>query len=109
MTQEELQAEIKQEWELYESVIDTIARSTFHNAIKPFLRARRWSFAAGMGTWCIYQPTVRNGSEAIDHERLISEGNLELQDIVAILETEVPGFECNELGSLMPDYNPDNE
>lgn len=91
-------------WDLYESAVKAEARRVFEASVRPFLEARGWSFSAGMGTWCIMDSDEDGADRLVDPER--HSGDPELQHIDELLALSVEGMPANDLGSLMPCWEP---
>ena len=83
----------------FEEVLD-LAGTVFEQSIVPFCDERGMSFSTGNGYWRVWTPEVYWTPN--DHK-----DDEEWQEIATILTTTVKGLDY-ELGSLMPDYQPED-
>lgn len=88
-------------WTEYEKKVDALAERMFKEVVRPICVKRGWKFLPGNGGWWIGSPDQRH---SLDSDSLPDDD--EWQAVCAVLETEIPGMQANDLGSLMPDYNP---
>lgn len=99
MNKEEAETELKKNFDWYEAQADQVARIVFVEHVKPFCRKRGWRFLAGNGAWSLH-PLNESGlyakEDLPDDEEWIA--------LCELLNTEVPGFPGNDLGSIMPDF-----
>ena len=94
-TQQEIEQKINDLETVYYNQIRQYAAETFKTEIIPFLRARRLSFIAGMGTYCII--TYKGRMLFLDDYNL-----KKFDGIKQILETVVDSM---SFGAWMPDFN----
>jgi hypothetical protein len=95
---EEIQEELESAFSQYDRKVQEIANRIFEIRIKPWLKASNYCFAAGNGTFVVY-----------DNDLGIVRGYVDTElypQIDQILNLEVPGFPGNSFGSLMPDFYP---
>ncbi len=81
-------------WKAYMQTVQQFAEWKFEHEIKPFLQKRE------------YRLYKFNGEYFIHNRRETRVYNDELPDhIREILETDIPGLDTHDLGSLMPSFN----
>ena len=100
MNKEEAEAKLKEEFEWYEAKADQVARRVFVEHVKPYCRKHSLTFSSAMGTWAF---RTENG-EGPYYKEMIFEDTQEWDDLCEILGMDVPGFDANSLGSIMPCY-----
>jgi len=89
----DIESRLEYKWQDYEREVYIWAATVFNSDILPYLKKHHFSFEAGNGSYWI-------GDE---HGRTIYRESLPKR-IQSRLDMEVPGFDSNNLGSLMPDY-----
>lgn len=90
-------------WEAYTEKVDAYANHCFDTIVLPFCKKRGYEFCAGNGSWWIgapdsQRPSMDEGDAANDSE---------FAEILECLQALPCGLPGNDLGSLMPDYDPE--
>ena len=88
----------------YENKVFQYAKEQFEKVIKPYCQKHELQFLAGNGTYYLGANKHRqnNGYLGLDIDKLPKK-------IRETLQMEIPGMPGNDLGTLMPDYDPDED
>lgn len=106
--------ELEKEFQKYSDFVDAYAEQKFNEVVLPYLKKYSLTFLAGNGTYYVgttelspkwYLRTHRNGACCGNQV----ETDMLPKKIKDVLSIEIPGMRYNDLGSLMPDYDPEGE
>lgn len=92
-----LETQLDKAFQKYDEQVRRLAREAFDEVVRPFCEKHGFRFKAGNGIWYLYDP-----SEALPEWNTLPKRR-GWQKVKAVLETEIPHYEANDLGSLMPD------
>lgn len=95
--------QLRQVHEEFEAKMLGIAREQFVEEVKPFCDLFKMDFFAGNGIWWFVDRT-QSTDEPIHSEEFKVLYYDDVSRMINILETEVPGFPADSLGTLMPCY-----
>ena len=105
-------SELQECWNAYEESVQNIADVVFRKRVLPVLKRRGWRLQISQSDWRI-GPVVSPRYEAAWPYMVYPartpkglESDEEWQQLLELLETEIPGMRNIDLGCLMQDYKP---
>ena len=102
-TDDELLKDMDSAEDVYFNTISRICNKLFNQNVKPFCKQRGWKFYSGMGT---YTFTDKKHNHVYQYNRPLDKI---FNALIQALESSSNMLNGTPIGSMMPDYDPEEE